>query len=487
MSVDYGKVTLMARYKHFYILIVLVMLGVCFNLRAERQATDVFAERYYKAVNLVKHNYIEPKSDWELFNSAMEGMISSLDNHSQFMKIDDIRQLDMDISGELEGGIGVEINLSDDDRKVTTVVTPIKGTPAYDAGLFAGDEIIEVAGVNIEGWELDKVVEKLRGQPGSYAALTIRRSDGKTSEKLSFSVKREVISISSVRGAGIIDEELKIGYLYLRNFQNTTPEELRSAVESLLNQGMKALVLDLRGNTGGTLRAGEEVGNMFIDKGIIVSVKYRNPEENEEIRATETNTYTKDKLPMVLLVDDGTASSSEIVAGALQDHGRAVLIGRQTYGKGSVQKIFYLDRTRKNHALRLTVAKYFTPNGRLIHRERRYKPGDVLMNGLIDEMLNMDEKQIKDLLREIIKSRDETSQGGLTPDIIIDEKVVSKHMDDIKRWWQERWVEMNRSPESKTWHMNFIKNLVAQSKKKAPPFDPFVQQGIAKLKSILVK
>jgi carboxyl-terminal processing protease len=253
------------------------------------------------------------------------------------------------------GGLGIEITLRDD---VLTVVAPIEGTPAHRAGLAPGDRIVKIDGIVTKDMQLADAVKRMRGKPGTKVTISVLREGW--AEPRDFEIVREQIRVQSVRahdlGGGV-------GYIRVRQFQEQTGHDIEAALDRFVRSGAKALILDLRNNPGGLLTAAVEVAEKFVDDGkLIVYTEGRVRNQNMRFSAHAKKAYTS--LPMVVLVNQGSASASEIVAGALQDYGRAVLVGTQTFGKGSVQTIIPLS---DGSGLRLTTAKYFTPKGRSIH------------------------------------------------------------------------------------------------------------------------
>ena len=253
------------------------------------------------------------------------------------------------------GGLGIEITLKDD---ILTVVSPIEGTPAYRAGLQTGDRIIKIDGLSTKDMQLPDAVKRMRGKPGTKVTITVVR-EGMTEPK-DYEITREQIRVQSVRSHELGDG---IMYIKLRQFQEQSPHDLDTALDKFAKNGMKALILDLRNNPGGLLTAAVEVSEKFVEDGkLVVYTEGRIRNQNMRFSAHAKKAYTQ--IPMVVLVNQGSASASEIVAGALQDYQRAMIVGTQTFGKGSVQTIIPLS---DGSGLRLTTAKYFTPKGRSIH------------------------------------------------------------------------------------------------------------------------
>ncbi|MBM4042539.1 MAG: S41 family peptidase [Planctomycetes bacterium] len=314
----------------------------------------------------VKRNYVVPVDDAKLFYGAFKGMLAELDPYSQFMTREDVEQLEVDTEGEF-GGLGIEITL--DQNRILTVITPLEDTPAMKAGVLPGDRIVEIEGHNTYNITLMEAVKKLRGKPGTKVTITVVHQ--LTNKRETLTLTRDIIKVRSVRAARMADAEGKIGYIRINNFQRTTPDEVNQAVKKLVGEGLRGLVLDLRRNPGGLLDSAVGVADLFIDKGVIVSTRGRDAGAVHQFEAHEKGTYTG--FPLAVLVSNFSASGSEIVAGAIQDSRRGLIVGQRTYGKASVQSILSLDSGCK---LRLTTARYYTPAGRLIHREVDAKEAD---------------------------------------------------------------------------------------------------------------
>lgn len=300
-----------------------------------------------------------------LTESAMEGMISKLDPYSEYLDFERLKRLDEETSQEF-GGIGVQVEMRDE---YVTVVAPLEGTPGERAGLLRGDRIVEVDGESLKGLGFTEAVARLKGPPGTKVAISVVREEG--SERLALEIIRELIEVDHVHGVEIFED--CIGYLRISQFGRKTAGELTEAIDSLIERGMRALVMDLRNNPGGLLDAAVEVASQFLPDGeLIVSTKGRHVSMSEEWRSTNDGRYYK--LPLVVIVNPGSASAAEIVAGALKDSGRAKLVGEKTFGKGSVQSILPLS---SDTGLKLTTARYYTPGGYVIH-ERGVQPDVVV-------------------------------------------------------------------------------------------------------------
>lgn len=312
---------------------------------------------FTRVINLIREDYVEEANEKEMIYGAIRGMLATLDPHSVFMPPDIYKELKVDTEGRF-GGVGLEVTLKDN---ILTVVTPIEGTPAQKSGLREGDRILKIDGISTKELGLTEAVRKMRGPRGSRVHLVLIREGAK--EPFEVTLVRDIIRIKSVRYE--MPEE---GFAYVRitSFQEKTSEELSRAIEALKRKtkdGLKGLILDLRNNPGGLLEEAVTMSDMFLDSGIIVTTAGRTGEIDKRMAVKEG---TEPPYPLMIMVNGGTASAAEIVAGALQDHERAVLLGTQTFGKGSVQTIFELG---DGAALKLTVAKYYTPKGRSIQAE----------------------------------------------------------------------------------------------------------------------
>jgi len=337
------------------------------------------AASYMKDVmRTVNENYVDPAAaGYEpLSRLALHGMVETLDPHSEYLESKDNQELEEDLDGEY-GGIGVEIETN---RGVLTVTLPIAGGPGAKAGIQEGDEIVSVDGKAVDhGIPMDRVVDRLRGKPHTHVKVGLRRP--RENRRLEVDVEREVVKVLSVRNARILDGST--GYLQIREFSDHTGEQFDEAVNGLLAKGIDSLVIDLRNNPGGLLDAAVDVAEPFFKKGnLIVYTQGRKPADRENYYS-ETDGEPL-KLPVAVLINGETASAAEIVAGALKDSGRAVIVGERSYGKGSVQTIFKL---RNGEGLRLTTAHYFTPSGVLINGRGITPQVEVVMTPDEDQKL----------------------------------------------------------------------------------------------------
>jgi carboxyl-terminal processing protease len=306
----------------------------------------------------IKNDYVESVDDRELLNYAIEGMLSGLDPHSAYLNEDDYKDLQAGTSGEF-GGLGIEVGMEDGFVKV---ISPIDDTPAQRAGVLAGDVIIRLDDQPVKGMDLDEAVKLMRGKPGTSLELTIVREG--VDKPLQITVVRDIIKTVSVKHRML---EPGYGYVRVSQFQARSPEDMLTGVGALKRESggrLKGLVLDLRNNPGGVLNAAVAISDAFLTEGTIVYTEGRVNDSQLKFKAAPDDVL--DGAPVVVLVNGGSASASEIVAGALQDHRRAVIMGQQTFGKGSVQTIVPINRRT---AVKLTTARYFTPNGRSIQAE----------------------------------------------------------------------------------------------------------------------
>lgn len=314
---------------------------------------------FQEVVDRVESSFVDPVDRESLYNAAIGGLIDDLgDPYSSFMEAKDYENLRIQgIEGDY-GGVGLEVI---ERNGWVTVVSPIPGTPGSRAGIRAGDQFFEIEGIPADTMSSDQAVALLRGRPGSSVSVRILRPG--VEEPIPFTLRREVVKLKAVPFAAMLDEG--IGYVPLRSVMESAAAEIQAAVDSLKGEGMRGLVLDLRNNPGGLLDQGIEVSDQFLSAGeAIVETRGRSPEQNETYDARTPDRY--DGLPVVVLVNGSSASASEIIAGALQDHDRAALVGESTFGKGLVQSLFRLSG---GNVLRLTTARWYTPVGRSINKD----------------------------------------------------------------------------------------------------------------------
>ena len=340
-------------------LIILSLLAATLGTPAAEPYTNAYEAiaLFTKVLEEVHRSYVDAdEADYDtLVRHALTGMLEDLDPYSQFLDEDGYEDMKDDTSGHF-GGVGLVISMKDG---LLMVVAPMEGTPAFRAGVLPGDIIIEIDGEETRAMSLSDAVKKMRGEPGSGVTLKILRPANR--EVKEHAVIREDIEVASVKDAGILEDG--IGYIRITQFNEPTADDLKDALEKLSGEEMRALVLDLRGNPGGLLTAAAGVAELFLPRGeLIVFTRGRTEAGRQEFRSSGRTHYTG--FPMVILVNGGSASASEIVAGALQDHRRAILIGEKTFGKGSVQTVLPLEN---GAGVKLTTAKYYTPSERVIH------------------------------------------------------------------------------------------------------------------------
>jgi len=307
-------------------------------------------------LRIINDNYVNDVDMTKLLDRAIEAITDSLDAHTTYLRERDYEELMVHTEGEF-GGLGIQISKRGD---YITIISPIEGTPAYDAGLMQGDKIVKIEGTSTKDMKLDKAVSMMRGKPGTDVTITISRK-GLDSE-IDFTITRAIIKIKSVPYAGMVKGN--VGYIALNSFSRSTTEEVKTALDSLLAEGADKFILDLRGNSGGILDGAVEVASFFIEKGKEIVYTEGRSKSAQDSYSSDNGSYSMD--PLVVLVNAGSASGSEIVAGAVQDWDRGFLIGSRTFGKGSVQRVYPLPG---NRAIKLTIARYHTPSGRCIDRE----------------------------------------------------------------------------------------------------------------------
>lgn len=341
------------------VILITMWLGLVVGKSLAQRGTGV-GEAYESlkvftdALSLIQKNYVENVNSKDLVYGAMKGMLEGLDPHSSFMNPDTFKEMQVDTKGEF-GGLGIEITMKDG---ILTVVSPIEDTPAFKVGIKAGDLIIKIDGKGTKDLTLMDAVKMMRGPKGTPVTITVVREA--FSEPKDFTVTRDIIAVKSVKSKVL---ESGYGYVRVAQFQEKTDNDLDKALDKMEkdNGGLKGLVLDLRNNPGGLLDQAVKVSDDFLESGLIVYTDGRI--EGQKMTFSAKKEGTRPDYPIVVLVNSGSASASEIVAGALQDHGRALILGTQTFGKGSVQTIYPLE---DGSALRLTTARYYTPSGRSI-------------------------------------------------------------------------------------------------------------------------
>jgi len=386
--------------KRIVILSILILATFTFARLAVSAVDKKKNDELYRQVELfsdtlaiVQTDYVDEVKPKDLIYGALKGMISSLDPHSQFMDPETYDELKVDTEGKF-GGLGIEITIKDG---LLTVVTPIEDTPAWKAGIKANDRIVKINNEITREMTLIDAVKRMRGKPGEAVNLTILRESEK--KLLEFKIVRGIIKIRDIKEARVLEDG--IGYIRLVEFSENTAQDMNSALETLSKANMNALILDLRNNPGGLLDSAVKVTEKFIEKGkMVVYTKGRKASQNLEFISRANQPILN--IPMVVLVNEGSASGSEIVAGALQDYKRAIIVGMKSFGKGSVQTVIPLN---DGSALRLTTSKYFTPLGKVIHGNGVI-PDIVVEAGKIEITDNKEElktEKAEDVFEEIEK------------------------------------------------------------------------------------
>jgi len=322
-------------------------------------ATDAQLKVFTQAMDLIEQNYVQKKTGKDLVYGAIQGAVSTLDPHSSFMTPEEFKELQIETKGKFSG-IGIEITLKD---RILTVVSPIEGTPAYRAGIKAGDQIVKINGTPTKNISLTDAVRKIRGAKGSRVTLGINR-EGFTQPK-DFVIVRAIIPIRSVKARLI---QGGYGYIRVTTFQDQTDRDLHAFLEKMRRSKVpiKGLILDLRNDPGGLLEQAVQVADEFLSHGLIVKTEGRDRRQRMHFHARPGQPGDREQFPVIVIINEGSASASEIVAGALKDQKRAVVVGTKSFGKGSVQTIIPLE---DGSALRLTTALYYTPSGQTIHEK----------------------------------------------------------------------------------------------------------------------
>jgi carboxyl-terminal processing protease len=386
------------------IIIGLIFVGLVYaltdNLRTNLEELDQIAA-------VVRSNYMEDVDVQNLVKGGIDGMLSTLDPYSSYLEPKQYSALMEDTQGQFEG-LGIEISVKEG---WLTVISPLEDTPAERMGIQAGDRITKIEGVSTQGITEDEAVNKLRGKKGTVVHITVEREG--IDQPMEYAIERDVISIRSVPYYGVAAE--KIGYVRLNRFSDISANEVKEAVSDLSRKNIQGLILDLRGNPGGLLTEAVKVANVFLEpEKLVVSIKGKAKSQNKDFYANDKPLYPQ--LPLAVLVDGGSASGSEIVAGAIQDWDRGVIVGDTTFGKGLVQTVFNLT---EGAALKLTTAKYYTPSGRCIQKPEDLR-NDSTETSALSELNSMksDTAQIKQ--RYFTRGgRVVYGDGGIAPDVYV--------------------------------------------------------------------
>ncbi len=401
--------------KHRKLVLVTVVTGVALATggwllqREAEPAASVYqqARLFDLVLERIADDYVDSLDERQLYQMAIDGLLDQLhDPYSVFLKREDFRALSEATSGNY-GGLGIQIDVRDG---WITVIAPLPDTPAEHAGIESGDRIVTLDGRPTEGWKNDQAVKELRGQPGTAVELRVRRVG--VEQPLTFKITRATIHIRSVYTSMMLDDH--VGFIALSPVSETSAEELTTAIAGLAKLGMRSLILDLRGNPGGLLDQGIAVSELFLDPGQeVVATRGRAP--NSSRVYTDKKAQTWPGLPIVVMVNGGTASAAEIIAGALQDHDRALLVGTPTFGKGLVQSLWALT---PETALKLTTARWYTPSGRTIQRKSRNETDQEAQVALSEEGRDTSKVDTAQVFRTD-RGRVEFGGGGIRPDLFV--------------------------------------------------------------------
>ena len=409
-------------------IIIGVFLAACaitfttIAIPAKEKKNDLFKqiELFSDSLAIIQTDYVDEVKPRDLIYGALKGMLSSLDPHSQFMDPDTYNELKVDTEGKF-GGLGIEITIKDG---LLTVVTPIEDSPAWKAGLKANDRIVKINNELTRDISLTDAVKKLRGRAGDPVTITVLRESEK--KLLEFKLVRDIIKIQDIKNVRILEDG--IGYVRLAEFRENTAIDLANAIEKLEKQGLTSLILDLRNNPGGLLDTAVQVTQHFVAKNkLIVSTKGRKATQNMTFLSADAHPITD--IPMVILINEGSASGSEIVAAALQDYKRAIIVGTTSFGKGSVQTIIPLS---DGSALRLTTSKYYTPLGHIIHG-KGVIPDIVVENGITNSTATISDKdKADDVFDKIDSKTTESIQLDKSPQSYKSDNQLIRAVDILK-------------------------------------------------------
>lgn len=415
------------------VLVIALVAGTWAVGRVQESNDNTYSniERFIQVLTKVRDNYVEPVSTDKLMDAAIRGMLRTLDPYSQYLDKDEAERLETTTHGAF-GGIGISIGMRDG---WVTVISPIEGTPGWRAGIQGGDRIIKIDGTSTEGLSLDDAMKKMRGEKGTKVVLTMLR-EGRD-KPLDFPIVRDIIRIKSVLYSGMLSNG--VGYIRLSSFSEQTRQELDQAFSKIDRENPRGVILDLRFNPGGLLSQAVEVSEEFVPKGKkVVYTRGRDPSQNRDFYSTATETHSR--YPIIVLVNQWTASASEIVSGAIQDLDLGIVVGQPTFGKGLVQTVIPLTRSVRGPKLKLTTAKYYTPSGRCIQKEDQLKDG-ALADAEDDDSDSGDSKAPADSTQEkkpLPEFHTELGRvvyggGGIMPDIQIAESKLPSVMSDLEQ------------------------------------------------------
>lgn len=402
-----------------------VVLGQWLNDTTSSEPDPDAFRTLSSAYDVIRESYVEPVPPESLTVNSIDGMVGSLDSYSVYISPSQMKQVEETFGGAFEG-IGISYDLIGDSkaRDTIAVMSVVPGGPSAEAGLRAGDRIVRVEGESAIGWSHEKIRNRLKGQRGSRVSVTVRRPGRE--DLIEASIVRDTIPLETVDAAYMLEE--RTGYVRLSHFAQPTHREVVNALEKLKKEGMERLVLDLRGNAGGLMSMAEKVADEFLVEGqLIVSAQGRREEYGGERRATKKGLFQQS--PLIVLVDEHSASASEIVAGALQDHDRAVLVGRRTFGKGLVQRQFDLN---DESGLRLTVARFHTPSGRRLQHSPAREPDSLALR--TDSTRTRRVSDVPDsLVYRTDAGRPVIGGGGIQPDRVVERDSGSSYRRAVER------------------------------------------------------
>lgn len=409
------------------VLVTALVAGTWAVGRVQESTDNTYAniERFIQVLTKVRDHYVEAVTTDKLMDSAIRGMLRTLDPYSQYLDKEEAERLETTTHGSF-GGIGISIGIRDG---WVTVISPIEGTPAWRAGIQGGDRIIKIDGVSSEGLSLDDAMKKMRGERGTKVELSIYR-EGRE-RPMDFTITRDVIQIKSVPYAGLLSSG--VGYIRLSNFSERSREEIDAALAKIEKQNPRGLILDLRYNPGGLLSQAVEVAEEFTPRGKkVVYTRGRDASQNRDFYSSASNPHMA--YPLVILVNQWTASASEIVSGAVQDLDLGVVVGRTTFGKGLVQTVIPLTRSVRGPKLKLTTAKYYTPSGRSIQKDEQLKDGALAEDdgeeparGALPDSLRARLPEYRTEMGRIVYGG-----GGIIPDLELDDVRFPRVVEDIE-------------------------------------------------------
>lgn len=410
----------------YFIIVLIVGVYIGWKVSDLTSIHDPEVKKIGEILKYTEKYYVDTVNSKNLTEDAIKGMFSGLDPHTVYIPAKEQTAEEESFRGNFEG-IGVEFQIVND---TITVVSPITGGPSESVGIISGDRIVKIDGKGCIGWKNQDVMKKLRGKKGTKVVLTIYRPSLKNT--IDFNVVRDTINLYSIDASVMVDKET--GYINLTRFSETTSDEMKKALKDLSAKGMKRLVLDLRNNPGGYLNEAADVADMFIDDNkMIVYTKGRLKNFDDEYHAEKT--YPYEKIPLIILVNRGTASASEIVSGAVQDWDRGLIVGETTFGKGLVQRPFEFS---DGSAVRITIAKYYTPSGREI--QRSYKDKKKYYEEVIDRPV-MEGENVNHLSEQAAQKpkfktkngRTVYGGGGITPDYFVEPGKISNYSIELRK------------------------------------------------------